>query len=102
MMRLVRNNPFWILLLLIASATFAQAAERSEALLRLVGEDVALCVELSDFKHELPALLNSDLGARLKGLKLYQDWLESTDYRKLVKSRDGIEKFAGKPFDQMM
>lgn len=99
-MRRFRANLICAIVVLTA-ASIARAAERSEALLRLVGEDVGLCVEISDLNHELPTLLRSDLGSRLKGLELYREWLESNDHRKLVKSRDSIEKFAGKPFDKI-
>ena len=98
--RLRKLAPIWVFLAL--ALRVAIGGERSEKLLKLVGDDVGLCVELSQLESEVPAMIRSPLAARVKSSQLYRDWLESDDYKKLVRSRDSIEKDAGRPFDELV
>jgi Protein of unknown function (DUF3352) len=75
-------------------ASLALAQDRGQAvrpLVGLVGRDAGLVVEVSQLAEQLPAVARSPLLDRLKDLELYQRWLVSDDYRKLLATREQIE-----------
>jgi len=90
-----RLAPLWVFFAFALPAAFG--GEPSATLLRLVGDDVGLCVELSQLETEIPAIMRSTLAQRIKSLQLYRDWLACEDFKKLVRSREAIEQAAGKP-----
>ncbi len=89
-----------VLVLACLSAAALRAAAPASDLLKLVHEDVGLCVQLNDLGTNVPQLLESQAAQRLVRSKLYQSWLECDEYRKLDQSRKAIERLSNRPFGQ--
>jgi len=83
------------------------SAERScDPLVKLVGADANLCIELNALAGHWPDLVDSDFFDRFQKLRVYREWLESEDYRqfqkKLVHVREAVEQATGKPAGQFV
>ena len=89
-----------MLLCVLAPIGDIQAAAPANQLLKLVGSDVGLCVEMSQLKDRLPQAAESDLFKRFQATTVYRQWTAGKDYRKLMEARQGIEKLSKKPFGQ--
>jgi len=76
----------------------AQTSADSRPLTRLVTADVGLCVEVSQFAKTWPAFAQSDFFKRFERLSFYQKWKAGREFRKLLRTRAGIEAITGKPF----
>ena len=96
-MRLLRTA---VMLLLCLSAAALRAAAPASPLLKLVREDVGLCIQLNDLGTNVPKLLESRTAQRLKQLELYQSWRQCSECQKLDQSRTAIERLSNKPFGQ--
>src|SRR5687768_7876987 len=79
--------------LLAAGPMWAAQPERD--LLRLVGADVGLCVELTDLRQHMGRLEGSPLLKRLQALSLYERWRTGPEHRKLAETAHAIQAATG-------
>ncbi len=85
-----------------ANAGLADAALADDAgnsLRKLVGDDVGLCVEVTQLKDRLPQLRASRFLERFRSTRVYRQWLQGRDYQKLNAARVTVEKLSKKPFE---
>ncbi|MBT4865127.1 MAG: hypothetical protein HON53_08420 [Planctomycetaceae bacterium] len=78
------------------------AVEADAGLLRLVGEDAGLVVEVTGLSKELPKLEKCEVVKRLQQTILFRQWKASDDFGKLDASRTVIEKLVGISLRQMV
>ena len=78
------------------------AAEADAGLLRLVGEDAGLIVEVTGLSKELPKLEKCEVVKRLQQTSLFRQWKASDNFGKLDASRKVIEKLVGISLRQMV
>jgi len=80
----------------------AVAAETDAGLLRLVGEDAGLVVEVTGLKDQLPKLQNCEVFRRLQETAIFRQWKASDSFRKLDLSKTVIEQLAGKSLKKIV
>lgn len=105
-MRLRSNS--WAAPLLLASllsllvGKAVRADKPDSRLLRLVGSEAGLVIEVSDLRRNLPKLKNSEIFRRLRKTIVYRQWESSADYRGLVGAQKAIEQLVEKPLEEFI
>ena len=95
--RLLRTVLF---LAIYATASVAQADESVDRLVRLVGRDAGLCVEIPRLEETVTAFERGEFFQRLQRSRIYADWQTGDEYRHARGIVTVIENFTGKSFRQ--
>jgi hypothetical protein len=82
--------------------TVASADDAIDRLVRLVGRDAGLCVEIPHLDETLSAFEHGEFFKRFERSHLYAKWKASSDYDRIEKMAAGIENFSGKPLRQFL
>lgn len=96
----------WLRLFLFATSivagpfTYAYADDAVDRLVRLVGRDAGLCVEIPRLDETVTAFESGEFFQRLQRSKVYADWQSGSDYRRARGIVTVIENFTGKNFRQ--
>lgn len=90
--------PFhWAILLWLLGASAGIAGAPETSLLRLVGTDAGLCVEVVGLRERWPEFVDSELVRRVRRSAFYEQWLSSPDYQKLRKAQRRLEALVERP-----
>jgi|HubBroStandDraft_6_1064221.scaffolds.fasta_scaffold53511_3 hypothetical protein len=93
--------PFSVLLVGIwATASLAVADDSVDRLVRLVGRDAGLCVEIPRLEETVTAFEQGEFFQRLQRSRIYADWQSGSEYRHARGIVSVIENFTGKSFRQ--
>lgn len=83
-------------------APFASADEPRDRVMRLVGDDVGVCIEVHGFAAHFAEWQSSPLVNRLRNWPVYQSWKRGREYAELRKVMRAVEKETKAPFDQVL
>ena len=97
--RFVRPLLFGVLL---AAGSFLYADEAMDRLVRLVGRDAGLCVEVPRLDESLTAFEQGEFFRRLERSNIYAEWKTGSEYRRVASVAAVVEKFSGKPARQFV
>ncbi|HVW01035.1 MAG TPA: hypothetical protein VHB77_11870, partial [Planctomycetaceae bacterium] len=87
------QRPTWRILFVMAACATAMSSLRVLAgqvpadLLRLVGRDVGLCVEITQARERRLAFAQSELWSRFRQSPFFEDWRKSRGYQKFADAR---------------
>jgi len=76
--------------------------EAIESLLRLVGDDAALSLEITAPARDWNRLHRSEMVRRAQQTTLYREWSESDDALRLAQTRADLEKLTGQPLGKFL
>jgi hypothetical protein len=99
---LIRSIRPLLLCAIIAAAPLLYGDEVMDRLVRLVGRDAGLCVEVPHLDESLTAFEQSEFFQRLNRSKIYADWKAGIHHRKLAELAALVEKHSGKPARQFV
>src|SRR5580698_970792 len=99
---LIRSMRPVLLCAIVAAAPLLYADEVMDRLVRLVGRDASLCVEVPHLDENLTAFEQSDFFHRLVRSKIYAEWKAGIQHRKLAEMAAVVEKQSGKPVRQFV
>jgi hypothetical protein len=71
-------------------------------LLRLVGRDVGLCIEITQGRERRLAFAQSELWARVRQCPFFQEWRKSPEYQKLTEARRLFERSANQSAEEFI
>jgi hypothetical protein len=91
-----------LLCVIVAAAPLVYADEVMDRLVRLVGRDAGLCVEVPHLDESLTAFEQSEFFQRLVRSKIYAEWRTGIQHRKLAEIAAVVEKHTGKPARQFI
>ena len=92
---------FSVLLVAVwANASLAVADDSVDRLVRLVGRDAGLCVEIPRLEETVTAFEQGEFFQRLQRSRIYADWQSGSEYRHARGIVSVIEHFTGKSFRQ--
>jgi hypothetical protein len=83
-----------------AARSPALADESIDRLVRLVGRDAGLCVEIPQLEETVTAFERGEFFQRLQRSRIYADWQNGSEYRHARGIVTVIENFTGKSFRQ--
>jgi hypothetical protein len=89
-----------LLVAIWATASLATADDSVDRLVRLVGRDAGLCVEIPRLEETVTAFERGEFFQRLQRSRIYADWQSGTEYRHARGIVTVIEHFTGKSFRQ--
>ncbi len=85
---------------ILTTAAIAQADESIDRLVRLVGRDAGMCVEIPRLEETVATFEQGEFFQRLQRSRIYADWQSGNEYRHARGIVTVIEKFTGKSFRQ--
>ncbi len=88
--------------MLLAAASFLYADEAMDRLVRLVGRDAGLCVEVPRLDETLTAFEQGEFFRRLEALEHLRRVEDGQQYRRVASLAAVVEKFSGKPARQFV
>jgi len=91
-----------LLCVIVAAAPLLYGDEVMDRLVRLVGRDAGLCVEVPHLDESLTAFEQSEFFQRLNHSRIYADWKTGIQHRKLAELAALVEKHSGKPARQFI
>ena len=91
-----------LLCVIVAAAPLLYGDEVMDRLVRLVGRDAGLCVEVPHLDESLTAFEQSEFFQRLNHSRIYADWKTGIQHRKLAELAALVEKHSGKPARQFV
>lgn len=91
-----------LLCVIVAAAPLLYGDEVMDRLVRLVGRDAGLCVEVPHLDESLTAFEQSEFFQRLNHSRIYADWKTGIQHRKLAELAALVEKHSGKPVRQFI
>jgi hypothetical protein len=91
-----------LLCAIVAVAPLVYADEVMDRLVRLVGRDAGLCVEVPHLDESVTAFEQSEFCHRLVHSKIYAEWKTGIHHRKLTELAAVVEKHTGKPARQFI
>ncbi len=98
-----RQRWFWLTVLSLLSL---QRWVLAEELLKYVGPEAAVCLQLKDLSGQTRRVEGSEIATRLRQHPFVTSWLSSNDFQKLNEVRGAIESVSGqsvvKTFDQLL
>jgi hypothetical protein len=89
-----------LLVAIWATASLAFADDSVDRLVRLVGRDAGLCVEIPRLEETVTAFERGEFFQRLQRSRIYADWQSGSEYRHARGIVTVIERFTGKSFRQ--
>jgi hypothetical protein len=87
---------------ILAAAPFLYADEAMDRLVRLVGRDAGLCVEVPRLDETLTAFEQGEFFHRLERSKIYAEWKAGSEYHRVADIARVVEKLTGKPARQFV
>ncbi len=99
---LIRSIRPLLLCAIVAAAPLLYGDEVMDRLVRLVGRDAGLCVEVPHLDESLTTFEQSEFFQRLNRSKIYADWKTGIQHRKLAELAALVEKHSGKPARQFL
>ncbi|HEV3002946.1 MAG TPA: hypothetical protein VGX78_00725, partial [Pirellulales bacterium] len=98
-------RPTWLFGLVLIAAIFAPGTravpdDSIDRLVRLVGHDAGLCVEIPRLEETVTAFERGEFFQRLQRSRIYADWQTGSEYRHARGIVTVIENFTGKSFRQ--
>ncbi|HUE15367.1 MAG TPA: hypothetical protein VMR25_14460 [Planctomycetaceae bacterium] len=87
---------------ILAAAPFLYADEAMDRLVRLVGRDAGLCVEVPRLDETLTAFEQGEFFQRLERSKIYAKWKSGSEYHRVANIARVVEKLTGKPARQFV
>jgi len=104
-MTMHRTSRYFRLFLLggiLAAGSFLYADEALDRLVRLVGPDAGLCVEVPHLDETLTAFEQGEFFQRLERSKIYAEWKGSGQYRRIAEVGAVVEHLTGRPCRQFV
>jgi hypothetical protein len=104
-MTMHRTSRFFRLFILagiLAAGSFLHADEALDRLVRLVGRDAGLCVEVPHLDETLTAFEQGEFFQRLERSKIYAEWKGGGQYRRIAEVATVVEHLTGRPCRQFV
>jgi hypothetical protein len=90
----------WLMIAIWSGGSLAFADESIDRLVKLVGRDAGLCVEIPRLEDTVTAFERGEFFQRLQRSRIYADWQSGSEYRHARGIVSVIESFTGKSFRQ--
>ena len=87
---------------ILAAAPFLYADEAMDRLVKLVGRDAGLCVEIPHLDETLSSFEQGEFFHRLTRSQIYAEWKTGSQYRGVAGLAAAVEKLTGKPARQFV
>lgn len=88
--------------IILSACGLLHADEVMDRLVRLVGSDAGLCVEVPRLDETLTAFEQGEFFQRLQHSRIYARWKTSGEYRRVAEIAGVVEKHTGKPARQFV